>query len=180
MTNVVAARRQAVEAAIADVEADCPGYREHIAAEQALRLAEATRALLELPNLFQAGDFTLRSGKKSAYKIECDALTPDDWAGIAAAVMEERLIDVPFSDVVGVPRGGVPFAAAMRRYVTPGVRTLLICEDVVTTGGSIERYKLEQVKQWEWDAIRGLCFVARGKCPDWIAPLLQMRLPSLT
>lgn len=130
--------------------------------------------------LFQAGEFTLNSGRQSGYKIECDALGKPDWAGIAAAIMEEKLIDVPFSTVVGVPRGGVPLAKALEQYTTPDVNALLICEDIVTTGGSIERFRREHVLASQWDAIRGVCFIARGKCPDWIVPLLQMRLPGLS
>lgn len=130
------------------------------------------------PALFQTGDFTLRSGKKSRYKVECDALTAEDWAGIAAAIMEEKLLP-PFSGVGGVPRGGLPLADAMRRYVTPDARTCLVCGDIVTTGGSMERYK----KQLQYapavtgfDRYVGVCFIARGKCPDWVIPFLRMPL----
>lgn len=139
-----------------------------------------SQIVMKPPALFQKGDFTLRSGKKSAYKIECDSLTFADWEGIAAGIMEEKLIDVPFSTAVGVPRGGVPLANALGSYVTPGVNTLLICEDVVTTGGSIEKFRREHVLDSNWDAIRGVVFIARGKCPDWVVPFLQQPLPTLT
>ena len=32
-----------------------------------------------MANLFQQGDFTLHSGERSGFKIECDALTSHDW-----------------------------------------------------------------------------------------------------
>jgi len=127
-------------------------------------------------NLFQKGAITLRSGKKSDYKIECDALTQDDWEGIAAAIMEEKLL-LPFSGVSGVPRGGVPLANAMMQYVTPLADTLLICEDIVTTGGSMERWhaKLaaDQAVKFRW--VAGVCFIARGNTPIWVTPLLKLR-----
>lgn len=127
-------------------------------------------------NLFQRGDFTLRSGRKSTYKVECDAMTEADWAGVAAAIAEEKLL-LPFSGVSGVPRGGVPFAAAMMKYVTPGANTLLVCEDIVTTGGSMEKWLAGLVAdpavQFEW--VIGVCFIARGEVPFWVTPFLQMR-----
>lgn len=95
----------------------------------------------EPPSLFTTGDFTLRSGRKSRYKIECDAMTAKDWE--AAAVMAATLLHkrkVLFGEVFGVPRGGVPFAAAMRKHVIPGHPGKLVCEDVWTTGGSVVRF----------------------------------------
>lgn len=132
-------------------------------------------------NLFMKGDFTLRSGKKSTYKVECDALTKEDWEGIAAAIMEENVLP-PFSGVSGVPRGGVPFADAMMQYVTPLADTLLIVEDIVTTGGSMERWKEQLVAdpavQFKW--VTGVCFIARGVVPFWVTPFLQARTANTT
>jgi orotate phosphoribosyltransferase len=138
--------------------------------------------------LFQAGDFTLRSGRKSGYKIECDALTPADWEGIAAMVAEEGLLP-PFSAVSGVPRGGLPFANALARFATRDpAAPVLICEDVVTTGASMERWRRALAEDPQLIPPRGgyigVCFIARGKCPDWVTPVLQQptgrfpRVPS--
>ena len=126
-------------------------------------------------NLFQLGDFTLASGAKSAWKIECDALTKGDWEAIAAMAVE--LLPIKgFTSVVGVPRGGMPFADALRRYelpphVMPFVPTTLIAEDVVTTGGSIQRVA-DQYKAF--GHVKGVCLFARGKCPPWVHPLLRL------
>lgn len=109
--------------------------------------------------LFQRGDFILASGAKSTWKIECDALTAEDWAGLAAQAVE-RL--PAFGAVEGVPRGGLPFANALRPYVTTG--PLLIAEDVVTTGGSMERFRDGR------EAI-GVAAFCRGSCPTWVTPL---------
>ncbi len=133
-------------------------------------------------NLFMHGEFVLRSGKTSNYKIECDALTWQDWNGIAAAIMEEGLLP-PFSQVVGVPRGGIPLATALAKYAT-GVfnagHPTLVCEDIVTTGGSAEKFAATLVPAGAdfRDHVIGVCFIARGKCPAWIKPLLQMPIQA--
>ena len=122
--------------------------------------------------LFQRGEFTLASGAKSQRKIECDALTQEDWDALAAMAVEFL---PPFSVTVGVPRGGIPFAQALQPYQTLEASTILVCEDVVTTGGSIAQYRkqLEEVYPNPFKYL-GVCVFARGKCPDWVTPLFQM------
>jgi hypothetical protein len=112
--------------------------------------------------LFRLGDFTLASGATSRYRIDCDALTPGDWAALAAMAAE---VLPPFGEAVGVPRGGLPFAAALRPYATTG--PLLIAEDVCSTGGSMDRFRAGR------DAI-GVCVFARGKVPAWVTPLFVL------
>lgn len=129
--------------------------------------------------MFLAGEFVLRSGRLSRWKIECDALTPDDWAGLAAIAAE---ILPPFGVVEGVPRGGVPFADALRQYSRGCSASyshpphdwclgeplpLLIAEDVCTTGESMERFRGGRT------AI-GVCAFSRGAHPDWVIPLFRM------
>lgn len=86
-------------------------------------------------NLFQQGDFTLHSGKKSSWKIDCDALTDEDWATLARIAATEYL--GPFGSVEGVPQGGLKFAEALRKYITPGCPMVLVADDVLTTGRSM-------------------------------------------
>jgi orotate phosphoribosyltransferase len=129
--------------------------------------------------LFQLGDFTLASGAKSRWKIECDALAADDWAALAAMAAE---VLPPFCRVVGVPRGGLPFAAALSAYATGnGDHPLLVAEDVVTTGRSAQRLTQELSKTpgaLGRSGTIGVCVFARGECPDWITPLFQMPCPE--
>ncbi len=125
--------------------------------------------------LFQLGEFVLRSGQRSEWKIEADALTPDDWEALAKMASE---ILPPFGAVHGVPRGGVPFANALRKYsraCSTGIpRPVLIAEDVCTTGGSMERFRagLGSLASG-WPSI-GVCVFARGECPGWVTPLFSM------
>jgi orotate phosphoribosyltransferase len=112
--------------------------------------------------LFRTGDFTLRSGAKSRWRIECEALTSEDWHALALMASE---ILPPFGAVEGVPRGGLAFALALRRYGTSG--PVLIAGDVVTTGGSMERARAGR------DAV-GVAVFARGVFPSWVTPLFVM------
>lgn len=121
-------------------------------------------------SLFRLGEFTLNSGQKSRFKIDCDALTAGDWETLAAMAAE---VLPPFGSVLGVPYGGVPFATALERYAVPDAsKTLLLAEDVVTTGGAIERYRagFDRVADW---TIAGVCVFARGQCPTWVTPLFS-------
>ncbi len=127
-----------------------------------------------MSGLFATGDFVLASGAKSSWKLECDALTPGDWEGLARIASE---VLPPFRSAVGVPRGGLPFALALGRYATGAAEhPVLLCEDVVTTGGSIVRYRNEledNAAPWVSSYI-GVCVFARGKCPGWVTPLFRM------
>jgi orotate phosphoribosyltransferase len=113
--------------------------------------------------VFQMGNFTLNSGKKAKWKIECDTLTKEDWEGLAAIAVER----IPaFSAVEGIPRGGIPFADALRPYATSG--PLLIADDVFTTGGSIMRFRKDR------DAIAVVAFARELCIHPWIHVLFQL------
>lgn len=130
-------------------------------AEETARLRAALdRAMAPAaPILFQRGAFRLHSGAVSAWKIECDSLGSEDWQGLATMAIE---VLPPFGSVEGVPRGGIPLAAALRDFVTSGPP--LIVDDVLTTGSSMEKQRSGR------DAI-GLVAFARGACPAWVTPL---------
>lgn len=118
-----------------------------------------------MTNLFQLGKFKLASGAEAEWKIECDALTPEDWAALAKMAMEFL---PPFGSVEGVPRGGIAFADALRPYATTG--PLLIAEDVMTTGGSLERFRNNR-------NATGVTVFARGRRdnhPEWVYPIFVM------
>lgn len=136
-------------------------------------------------NLFQTGTFTLRSGEVSVYKIECDALTDDDWDGLA--VMAFQFLP-QFCHAIGVPRGGLKFADSLNRVgknfgnsTGNEVHPVLIAEDVVTTGGSMERFK-ESIERKDTLSTNlpgfiGISVFARKETwPDWVIPLFPLTL----
>ncbi len=106
--------------------------------------------------LFVPGIFTSAAGLKLAWKIECDNLTHEDWETIASMVGPY----LSFSDVEGVPKGGLVFAEALKQW---GYGSgLLIVDDVLTTGLSMERCRHGR-------AANGLVLFARGPCLPWIS-----------
>lgn len=127
----------------------------------------------ETPNLFQRGDFTLASGQKSLWKIECDALTKADWDALAV-MLAERV--EPFSFVYGVPRGGIPLADAIRKHSSGKATRALVVDDVWTTGGSMSRFIREKNgddPHGAWRPQRAVIF-ARNPVPDGVVALFTM------
>lgn len=91
--------------------------------------------------MFRKQDFISHSGLNLTWKIECDDLTTDDWAALAHIVAGT----MPFREVHGIPRGGLPFAEALRPYTDPTARRVLIADDVFTTGRSLEAKRQELI-----------------------------------
>lgn len=110
-------------------------------------------------NLFQSGVFRLASGEISGFKIECDALTGDDWLTLAQLIAQ-----TPFGSVEPVPRGGNYLASLLSPLCTDGPH--LIVDDVLTTGLSIK-------KLMGPDDI-GFVVFARGLLPPRVRALFAM------
>ena len=118
--------------------------------------------------LFQLGNFTLHSGARSCWKIDCDALTPEDWAALAAMAVE---ILPSFHRVTGVRRGGWPFAQALRHYQSGRVEDgHLIVDDVWTTGDSVRKLCPQGLSPSK----RACVVFARGPVDEWVTALFQM------
>jgi hypoxanthine phosphoribosyltransferase len=92
--------------------------------------------------MFNHGDFVSAAGLNLKWKIECDDLSNKDIECIANIAGQKY----KFCDVVGVPRGGYKLATALKHYITPYSSTLLVVDDVWTTGGSMMAY-INQLKQ---------------------------------
>ena len=85
-------------------------------------------------NLFQLGNFISHAGKELEWKIECDALTDEDWDCLAKMIAERTR----FGSVYGIPRGGVKLQKALEKYITPDHPIRLVVDDVYTTGKSMK------------------------------------------
>lgn len=112
--------------------------------------------------LFELSAFTSAAGHLLPWKVNCDALTDEDWQCVAAMLGGVR----SFRSVEGVPTGGDKFAKAMEPYITIGGE-LLIVDDVLTTGLSMERHRNGR------EAF-GVVLFARGVCPDWVSPIWSL------
>ena len=122
-------------------------------------------------SLFQTGHFKLHSGQESDFKIECDALTDEDLDTLAL-ILSKRL---KFRKVLGVVRGGIRFADALRKYeINDDSLPVLIADDVLTTGSSM----LNMQKKIDAPTI-GVVIFARSLCPDWIMPIFYMAINDL-
>lgn len=108
----------------------------------------------------------LSSGIKSHFHIYCDALTTEDLKALAWHCRDELLPD--FGSVRSVRSGGDRFAYQLMQFCTYG--PVLIVEDVVTTGASIERVHNEL---GDIEAI-GICIFARGIPPDWVCSIFTI------
>ena len=122
--------------------------------------------------LFQFGEFTLASGKLSHFKLECDAIAPEEWHTLARIA---RPILPSYGRVVGVPRGGLAWASILEHYITPGEKRVLMVDDVWTTGYSMigaqtnELYRCGETFPWH-----GLVLFARGPVPKYVTALFTI------
>jgi len=114
--------------------------------------------------LFRSGEFKLHSGASSNWKIDCDALTDDDWMTIAKLVGSRFF----YSKAIGVPRGGERFAEALNSVPHEYSTCMLVCDDVLTSGGSILS------KMREFPGSIGIVLFARGKCPPGVCVIFQL------
>lgn len=130
-------------------------------------------------NLFQLKEKKPNSGQISEFKIECDALTNEDWDCIAF-LLSQKLPN--FKRAIGVPKGGNVLAQKMQEYATDKESLpTLICDDVLTTGKSLKRFKdvlqsSDRYGDYSYtnDKFIGTVAFSRGKCPQWVTPLLKM------
>jgi hypothetical protein len=85
-------------------------------------------------NLFKFGSFKSAGGLQLDWKIECDALTPEDWECLARIALPNIGL---FSNVISPGGAGQKFADALDQFKSHEGGPLLIADDVWTTGKSV-------------------------------------------
>jgi hypothetical protein len=143
-------------------ETETPGASDGVSAPSDAAVPVWSRAGEKSGQLFKLGDFRLHSGHQSPWKIDCDALSDADLMTLADWARREL---PPFGSVEGVPRGGLRFAAALQKFITPGEHPLIV-DDVLTTGASMEA-------QRKGREATGLVIFARDAPPMWVQYLFR-------
>jgi|TARA_Y100000310_G_scaffold342991_1_gene448626 hypothetical protein len=119
--------------------------------------------------LFLRQNITLHSGQKSDFKIECEALTGEDLDTLAYLISKR----FRFKRVIGIIRGGMRLMLALEKYISQDSPEenlpVLIVDDVLTTGGS-----MEDAKKKLGEPCIGVVIYSRGKCSGWVHPIFQM------
>jgi orotate phosphoribosyltransferase len=117
-------------------------------------------------NLFIKENFVSHAGLNLTWKVECDALSKEDYEALAKIVSEK----LKFRNVKGIPRGGIPFENALKKYASNDENDpLLICDDVYTTGTSMREVYQE-------GAIGIVVFARNEITDDWIKAIWQMSI----
>jgi orotate phosphoribosyltransferase len=125
-----------------------------------------------MEGLFTRGRFKLHSGQVSDFKIDCDQLSHWDIQSMAYKLWE-RL--PPFRQAVGIPEGGVRLAEALNWFATEDEDDpLLICDDVLTTGGSFLEFAEKLGIPDPGGVCIGAVLFARQLPEKWIVPLFVM------
>ena len=110
----------------------------------------------------------MHSGDIGYFKIEFDALTKKDIDTIAFIISQKYT----FCKVFGIPTGAKRIEKALQKYISKNSETMLIVDDVLTTGTSMNEAKSMFESSYKY--IQGVVIFARKKCPTWIDPIFQM------
>jgi orotate phosphoribosyltransferase len=160
-------------------------------------------AALKQCNALQTGHFQLTSGLHSNTYIQCarvlehPGLTNELAREAASRLPQDLAIDLVAAPAVGGILFGFAVAAALDRdfifsertqgtmefrrsfFIPEGAR-VLVCEDVVTTGGSV-RELIELIRAAKAQVVAVLSLVDRGKKPDFASPyypLVTLEAPA--
>ncbi len=132
-------------------------------------------------SLFQDSEFTAASSIRLPFKIDCDALTDEDLACLAAHACSNVVSMMFFKRIIPVPTGGNRFAEALRPHLleSSNAQDSLIVDDVWTTGTSVLRVAtVNNLLEHLGSRTKALVLFARGSYPRWVYPLMTLH-PNL-
>jgi len=124
-------------------------------------------------SLFIKGDFKSHSGLPLTWKIECDSLTDEDLDALATIAIWELPL---FKAVVPIPIGGNRLAEILEKCTTAISSNIIIVDDVLTTGKSMNDKKKELISYGiSEDNIYGLVIFDRSKKAneEWIYSIFE-------
>lgn len=125
--------------------------------------------------LFKQIDFISHSGYNLKWKIECDALSDEELETLASVIktkIENEYSQHLIYEIVGIPTGGLRIAKQLKKKIKVSKygTLVIIIDDVLTTGKSMEEYK----KQFKYFRCLGFVLFARGTPNEWIKPVFQL------
>lgn len=131
------------------------------------------------PDVFQQCNFKSHAGLDLTWKIECDNISDSEWDCFARMISEVE--SRQFSEVIGIPRGGIKLQNALSNYTSGHCADpILIVDDVWTTGTSFKEFSeiglietLTQDKGWF-----GWCIFARTPTRNPVRALFDMAVPD--
>jgi len=124
--------------------------------------------------LFREGKFKSHSGLELDYKIECDGLSEFDLSTLASIISD----NLTYGKIIGIPTGGERLANILRKFNHPMLEenpnTILLVDDVMTTGASMEEYKDIFSSSYE---VKGVVIFDRSEDGlDWVTPIFKVNL----
>jgi len=120
--------------------------------------------------LFEEGEFVSHAGLKLPWKIECDAIKPEEWSTLAKMIRDYE--PQQWRKAVGIPRGGMALGEALNKYSTDNPNDpVLIADDVYTTGTSFKEF-IE--KKYPKSATLQWCVFARQPTASKVKALFTM------
>ena len=121
-------------------------------------------------SLFNLGKFKLHSGQETDYIIDCDELSDSDLECVGHLLLNRVW---PYSQVEGVPRGGLRLARVMEKFSCKNGLgfPLLIVDDVFTTGASMEQQRAGR------PAKGAVIFARAHTLPSWVTALFSVNVP---
>lgn len=129
-------------------------------------------------SLFVNSPFQSHSGQSLPFKIECDNLSDEELDVFVNMIQNacKSYNSLKFSSVMGVPSGGTRIADKLQQYTDETANRLLIIDDVLTTGKSMEEYKAKAMcAGWNKENIYGIVLFSRADfCPYWVVPIYEL------